>query len=140
MCLLLTGQNYHVLKSKLNRGKTLAQELLLHLQCCYTHSKTWSFIWLQLEPSFGRIKQGTMPTSLPFGQLCGCKQSCGTAGFRSRNISLTFAFTNSCCFCRALLSSAMGCVSPREQLDNIALKFFLAVEVPCCVHLVLQPS
>lgn len=137
MCLLLTGQNYHVLKSKLNRGKTLAQELLLSLQCCYTHSKTWSFTLAPAGAIFWQDRIRDHANQPAFWAALWA-QSCGTAGFRSRNISLTFAFTNSCCICRALLSSAMGCVSPREQLDNITLfELPLAVEAPCCVHLML---
>lgn len=35
--------------------------------------------------------------SHPVGQLCGHRQSHGTAGFRGRKISLDFTFTTSCC-------------------------------------------
>lgn len=100
------------LKSKLNRGKTLAKSYCWVLRAVAHTARPGASPWLDLEPSLGK---GTTLTSLPFGQLCGHKQSRGTAGLRSRNFSLTFAFTNSCCFCRARLSSAMGCVSWKEQ-------------------------
>lgn len=37
---------------------------------------------------------------------------------RQKNLPALLQFTNSCCFCRAMLSSAMGCVNARGGQHN----------------------
>lgn len=92
---------------------------LLHIQqdleLCFGLSQQ-----LSLDTVEGMVEWGTTPARLllaefshPIRQLCGHSRAMAQLASEAEKSPWPVTFTNSCCFCRAMLSCPMGCVNAR---------------------------